>query len=372
MTLLEIDAVVEKWFQEAYQRTSDREMLSQAEHLKWRLRRENLHLLAATPALCTMICRLWTEQRQLPTNLATFIEASLNMLLYKRDAMRGILRGGDDGPNGEDFRPLLRELAYWLVLNGRFSATEEEVFNTIERTLPFHPGNPSQILHYLEEGVGVLTRTPSGDVSFLYLAFKDYLAASAAVAAMHLDLLVRNAHLDSWDRVVVFSAAQHNGQLTAQPRYRPVRRRDEPLTAAVGPAQPIVGRVIRLLLQRAENNGDHSRKLSLLAVECFGIADRPSELLSVIDPLLKTLVPPVNASEASALAGAGECVVPYLAGHGPRDEAVVAACVRTLELIGSHTAGIVIDEYRSDTRPSVAYEIARWDEYLQARGDQSV
>jgi hypothetical protein len=126
--------------------------------------------------------------------------------------------------------------------------------------------------------------------------------------------------------------------------------------------------VIRLLLQRAENDREHSRKLALLAVECFGIADRPSELLSTIDPVLRSLVPPINAGEASALAGAGECLIPYLAGHGSEGEEVAASCVRALQLIGSNAAGTVIDQYRSDNRPMVAREIARWDEYLLARG----
>jgi hypothetical protein len=347
-----------------------------------------------------MICRLWTKQEVLPTNLAWLIEAALSMLLYKRDMRRGIARDGealDDwlgagrsgaarlpavavrAPDGNESRRVLEELAFWLVLNGRFSATQEEVLNTIAQAIPSRSGDASGILRYLEESVGVLDRTPNGEISFLYIAFKEYLAASAAAAAMHLDLLIKNAHLDEWDRVVVLSAVHHSAHSLVRdmkgPTRKPVYRGSgaplpNPPTAL--PNEQMAGRVIKLLLQRAENDGDHRRKLSLLAVECFGIADRPAELLSVIDPLLQALVPPLNSSEASALAGAGEFVIPHLAGHASGDEAVVAACVRALQLIGTHAAGTLIDEYRADTRRAVADEIARWDEYLQARGDQLV
>src|SRR5258706_8891240 len=83
--------------------------------------RRDLRQIAGYPLLCALICALHRERRgQLPSSRMELYDVALQMLLERRDQERRIDRSPALGRTDKSL--LLRDVAYWLIRNGRSSA----------------------------------------------------------------------------------------------------------------------------------------------------------------------------------------------------------------------------------------------------------
>jgi hypothetical protein len=341
MSPAEIDLAIDRWYvtvgivQSAYGEESYYKR--RADMLKREVRlRPAIRNLIRTPALCALLCRMWVDLTNFPvTTMARFINYSLNMLLQERDVQRGIRRAFHF--NSAEHEHLLGELAYWMIRNGHFSVAPSDALKPISRALKnisHAKDDPKDVLRHLSERVGILKLSPSGRVEFLYQAFQEYLAARAVTDALDTGLLIHNAHLDHWSRVVVYSSA-----LADMNTWK---------------------RMIKGLIAHSGKDDVHKRQLLLLTIECYGMKENPDpNLEKVIEPVIQAVVPPADSSEADSIAAGGSLSVPHLRGHRGRSAKEVAACVRALEIIGTDAALEAVEEYRSDERSPVLFEFLR-------------
>jgi Leucine-rich repeat (LRR) protein len=294
--------------------------------------------LATNPLLCAMICALHRERsEQLPEDRMELYRVALELLLERRDVERRVMLNGIRLTLKEK-QIILRDLAYWLVLNNYVDAEKSVVVTRIARKLSSMPrirDDAMDIFDYLLERSGILRMPTLGRVDFLHRTFQEYLAAEEAVEQANIGLLIENAHNDHWREVIVL-AAGHASLLEREA-------------------------LLRGLLNRGSAEFEHRHRLHLLACSCLETSpELPPELTSDLQSALSLLVPPRNLTEAQAVASAGPLAVPLLGGFQLERARVTAACVRALALVGTDEALDVLETYASDTRVTV------WDELERA------
>ncbi|MFJ8792101.1 NACHT domain-containing protein [Streptomyces sp. NPDC102462] len=271
--------------------------------------KRDLARLATNPLMCGLICALHRERRgYLPTGRKELYDASLTMLLSRRDRERGM--GAVDGMElGEEAQlELLQRLAYALVLSGRTEMDLDAAEGIVERCLPAvasaaGQGDAAAVLRTLLLRSGLLRQPAEGVVDFVHRTFQDYLGARYAVAEGHLDVLMSHADDTQWEDVIRMAVAH------ARPRERAFLLRQ--LTAREVP------------------------RLSLLALACL-------EQATAVDPAVRAeveeraaaLIPPRTTRDARTLAEAGPLVLELLPGpEGLTDEEARGVTV-TASLLG--------------------------------------
>jgi NACHT domain len=346
MTLADVDSFVDHWHDAI--RTALPDEADQAEldrlgtALKATLRaRPPIRSLATSPLLCAMLCALHRERsEQLPQDRMELYRVALEMLLERRDVDRRI--AGSERLPLKEKQLLLRDFAYWLVLNNYIDAEQATAIERVARKLASMPrvdDDPSVAFRYLLERSGVLRAPVEGRVDFVHRTFQEYLAAAEAIEQDHVGLLTERAHLDQWREVVILAAG-----------HATLRQREV---------------LLRGLLQRGEREPEHRHRLHLLAVACLETSPEvPAELTAELRGVLSRLVPPKSMPEAQAVASAGQLAVPLLRGFRAGRGRPVAACVRALTLIGGDEALDALVEYGRDKRLEVFNELVRaWDSF---------
>jgi energy-coupling factor transporter ATP-binding protein EcfA2 len=346
MTLADVDSFVDHWHDAI--RTALPDDADQAEldrlgtGLKATLRaRPPVRSLATSPLLCAMLCALHRERsEQLPQDRMELYRVALEMLLERRDVDRRI--AGTERLPLKEKQLLLRDFAYWLVLNNYVDADQATAVDRVADKLTSMPridDDPAAVFRYLLERSGVLRAPVEGRVDFVHRTFQEYLAAEEAIAQEHVGLLIQNAHQDQWREVVILAAG-----------HATLRLRET---------------LLRGLLQRGKREPKHRHRLQLLAVACLETSPEvPAELTADLRSTLSRLVPPRSMPEAQALASAGQLAVPLLRGFRAERGRVVAACVRALTLIGSDDALDALVEYGRDNRLEVFGELQRaWESF---------
>ncbi|TWE29972.1 NACHT domain-containing protein [Prauserella muralis] len=309
--------------------------------LRGQLERPHLRELAASPLLCALLSALnLAHHSELPRNRMDLYARALTMLLHLRDAERGIT-----GPLADpEKRVLLRDLAWRLTLANRIELTRDDALGHVERKLPAMPtvdAEPDTVLDHLLERSGVLREPVPGRVDFVHRTFQEYLAADEAVQQHHVGTLVAHAHLDTWWDTVVMAC----GHATA-------RQAGELLTG---------------LLDRADEERRHARRLRLVAAACLEtVRDLDPEVHARIDAVIaRHLVPPRSLRETASLAGVGHRILRYLP-EDVRDlsQARAAACARTAALTGAAEALPLLARYARDRRTEVQAEVIEGWQYF--------
>ncbi|MGW6930637.1 NACHT domain-containing protein [Lentzea sp. NPDC054927] len=296
--------------------------------------REHLRALASSPLLCAMLCALNLERvSELPHNRMELYAAALTMLLDLRDAERGIARI----LTTSDKTVLLRDLAWRLTLGGRSQLPTAKVREHVARKVRAMPNvdeQPDTIVTHLLERSGVIREPVLGRVDFVHRTFQEYLAGEEAMEDDQVDTLVCHAHLDSWAETIVL-ACGHG------------RRAD-------------VNDLLTKVLDRADHEPRHSRRLRLLAAACLEtVKDVDAEVHERVDSMIKnSLVPPRSTKETSSLASIGHRVLRYLpADLAELSEAAARATIRSTALVGSPEALARLAGYARDGRTGVQKEL---------------
>jgi energy-coupling factor transporter ATP-binding protein EcfA2 len=346
MTLADVDSFIDHWhdaIRAALPDEADQAELSRlGTALKVTLRgRSPVRRLATSPLLCAMLCALHRERsEQLPQDRMELYRVALDMLLERRDVDRRIA-GAERLPLKEK-QLLLRDFAYWLVLNNYVDADQAAAVERVEHKLASMPrvnDDPPAVFRYLMERSGVLRMPVEGRVDFVHRTFQEYLAGEEAVGQDHVGLLVDNAHQDHWREVIILAAG-----------HASLRQREA---------------LLRGLLDRGEREPEERHRLHLLAVACLETSPEvPAGLTAELQEVLSELLPPRSISEAKEVASAGELAVPLLAQFHAESARVAASCVRALTLIGGDDALNALAAYGRDGRVTVAEELIRaWESF---------
>jgi Leucine-rich repeat (LRR) protein len=334
----QIDALIDQWHAAARKQITDDEILANLDQYQESLKQvvhtdRSIRNLATTPLLCAMLCLLNVDRRtRIPTDRMALYRIALETLA-RREAERDTDAAGTLELTERQRELALEELAYWLIRNDRSDAARADAEGVIADTLPQFADQKEYVVQYLLERSGLLREPVVDRIDFIHRTFQEYLAAKRIIAAHDVGVLLWHAHEPTWREVVIL---------------------------ATGHASDGGGVILKGLLDRADKEPGNCHYLSLLAVSCLETATAFSpEVRRTVENRLSELVPPRNMTEAKALASAGEIAVPHLGGHSQAKAARVAACVRTLAMIGSEAALGIISQYISDGRTSVTDELLR-------------
>ena len=301
----------------------------------------HLRALAATPLLAAMMCALNLDRAtQLPRDRMGLYAAALELLLERRDAERAIPAYQEVILEPEQKVRILQDLAWHLTVFGRAEMARSTALSRVaDKTAGMLriTAAPGAILEQLLQRTGVIREPVPGRIDFVHRTIQEYLAAAQAADNADMEPLIDRAHLDQWRETVIMAAGHANG---------PLRR------------QLLTG-----LLDRADAEPRHSRRLRLLITSCLEtVPDISSELRDRIDTCVAGLIPPRTTSEARPLASAGEEILrrlPLNLDDLPVGEAV--ATVRTAWLINGSQALDRLARYARDPRTQVQDElIAGW------------
>jgi hypothetical protein len=306
--------------------------------------RRALRTLATNPLLCAMLCALNLDRRrQLPPDRMALYEASLDMLLERRDADRRVMQAVRLDKRAK--AAILQHLAWRLTFAGRVELSFEDCVHHVARALSRLPDvtvGAEEVLRYLLERSGVIRDPVIGRVDFVHRTFQEYLAAKEAAEDHLMDVLVREATSDRWRDTIILAA----GHATA-------RNRNEILTG---------------ILDRADREPKAARRLRLLASACLETSETVEpEVMARIDASLDTVVPPRASRESRTLSLAGDRVLRRLpTSLEGVSEAVGAACVRTAALVNGPAALRLLAGYASEPRWQIQRELADVWRYFDA------
>lgn len=350
MSYTDIASFIQHWHEASLTGTEDAEERERVAELARRLQElirtdGAVRSLATSPLLCAMLCALHRDRKaQLPRGRLEVYRVALESLVERRDAEREVAHGlPAQSLSLPEKMVLLKDLSYWLLVNGYSDAPRDRCVERVESKLASMPHldySGAEVFDYLLTRSGVLREPASGRIDFLHRTFQEYLAAGEIVEQDNVGQLVQLAHSDEWSVVTVLAAGQGRRQ----------QRED----------------LIRGLIERGRSEPGVSHRLHLLAVSCLDTSVELSPKLSAeLELILGELIPPRTLTEANALASAGELAVPLLAARWQdRDARTTAACVRSLGLIGGELAVTTLAALAADYRVTVAREIIRmWDEF---------
>lgn len=288
----------------------------------------HLRTLASSPLLAAMLCALNLDREALPRNRMGLYTAALDMLLETRDTKRGI----PSALERDQKVRILQDIAWQLSTSARVELPKTMVERLIADRLSSMPqvrAPAEKVLDELLQRSGVLREPVPGRIDFVHRTVQEYLAAKQAADLGDMDLLVRNAHRDTWRETVIMAAGHAN---------EPLRR--ELLTG---------------ILARAHTEKRRSRALKLVAVACLEtLPSVPDDLREDLDRCLDDLIPPRDEASARSLATAGEPVLSRLPERLDGMPAGAAqATVRAAALINGPESLDVLARYGADRRPKV-------------------
>lgn len=343
MTMSDIGEFVAHWHHAAARNATGPEQLGELGRYQSALTEtiaasRQIRSLATTPLLCAMLCALNRDRRtQLPKDRVELYRIALEMLLERRDIEREVGIGGGPSISLPEKLILLRELAYWLVLNEQSDAEYEVVIERFGWRLKFMPGmhlNAESVLKYMLVRSGLLREPVQGRIDFIHRTFQEYLAAVEVSELGNIPMLVARASEDNWREVVILAAGTCHS-----------RQKSE---------------LFEGLLRRGREEPEHQHTLYLLAVACLETArEVPPSLAEDIGKCLNELLPPKNVTEAKELASAGELALSRLGEYTKSKASEAAACVRTACLIGGEASLQVLANFSSDARKTVQRELLR-------------
>lgn len=306
--------------------------------------------LAYNPLLCAMICALHRDRgKRLPQSQSDLCESLCQMLLERREIESGLNLSGFPACylklSYAHKRALVQELAHYLVRNGT-SAIEADtaaervqvVLTRFGWSLADSQRDASLVLKVLVERSGILREQRPDIIDFVHNTLKEYLAAERFVQDHDYGILSQHCFDSAWTPVLLFSVAHPNAKFAT-------KLIDSVLQVAG--AEEIEAECEELA---------RTRKLMALRLRASATELEP-RMHEWVNRLAYDLFPPQTLDAAEVYAGIGNIAVSFLHYKKSLSPGESAACVRTLRLIGTTEARIVLLEYREDSRLEVVSEL---------------
>jgi len=337
-------AFIDKWHEAVFKESRSngkplQGMREIAQKLKLSLSEHpRLAALCANPLLCAMLCAYHKDTNHLPNSIVYLCDALCTSLL-ERDTLTHMDAWPCQDPYRElepaKRRALVRAIAHHMVKNSMSTICRADAVANIQHQFAIlanaPKADPAQTLASLIERSGVLREPAADEIDFIHNTLKSYLAAEVFVEDNDYLLLAKNALDNGWQPTVIFAAATQT--------------------------KTFASNLLQAMLRMYKHK--EKRQLAIMLLRCrevvFYLEDR--SVLSEIDSLEKSVLPPCSIEESQSLAECGPDIVKYL-GYRPSlsvDQA--AACVRTLRLIGTTAARTVLEDYKVDLRTAVVSEL---------------
>jgi hypothetical protein len=206
--------------------------------------------------------------------------------------------------------------------------------------MPNIKDKPSNVFRYLLERSCLLREPEVGYVDFLHRNFQEYLAAKASIEENDIGLLVKNSHEDQWREVIIMAVGHTTKEKTSK--------------------------LIKLLLNKAEEDQVNSRKLKLIALSCQETATQLSPgTQKQLDQIKEEIFPPTNSDEAKEMSAAGESVINLLTQFTGSSLEIAIPCIQALTYIGTNRSIEALKGYCDDRKPIMKALIWAWDYFDQ-------
>lgn len=367
MTDTEIEEFITKWHEAVLANEDEPQERASIEAARDRLPRtledpaaHRVRELCRTPLLCALVCALhWREEGYLPAKRTDLYDRCCAMLIEERDRKRQIPL--PDSPvrflTRDDKEMVLQKLALDMMPNKAGAADRDyHIEISREETLRWVKGrlsafdderarkcSPQQVIDHLITRTSLLREPRAGQIAFCHRVVQEYLAACAAGVDYQAGDLAKQAGDDQWGETIILAAGTTAGGIK------------------------FGHEVINELLARGARSRAPARKKACyaLAIACLETAEQiDAKLRERVLRHLNAVFPPLDFEEAQAVAAAGNAVLPRLRYRTwrRRKRTIVAACVRTLSLIGGQQATRLLtadDGYIADTRNAVLAELCR-------------
>ncbi|MGW5262274.1 NACHT domain-containing protein [Microbispora sp. NPDC004025] len=307
----------------------------------------HLQALATNPLLCAMLCALNLDRHSaLPPDRMGIYRAALEMLLERRDVERGVQVDTVPFLDIRTKLEMLQYLAWRSSLNGRTELDYRQAVRQISERLAMlsiTDKNSEGVLNYLLNRSSVIREVVPGRISFVHRTFQEYLTAREAAEQGDVGLLLGKAHLDTWRETVVMAVGHGN--------------------------LPTRTALLKGILDRADRENRHARRLRLLAASCLETAGPiDQELRSTVDRYVHALLPPRKMDEVQSLVSAGVAMLRYLpnsiAGLSPE---AARATIATAALIGGPEALQKLSLYSRDNRRVVGEHLVGQSKYFDSQ-----
>ncbi|WP_416348961.1 NACHT domain-containing protein [Microbispora triticiradicis] len=304
----------------------------------------HLQALATNPLLCAMLCALNLDRHSaLPPDRMGIYRAALEMLLERRDVERGVQVEAVPFLDISTKLETLQYLAWRSSLNGRTELDYRQAVRQISERLAMLSiavRNSEGVLDYLLNRSSVIREVVPGRISFVHRTFQEYLTAREAAEQGDVGLLLGKAHLDTWRETVVMAVGHGN--------------------------LPTRTALLKGILDRADREKRHARRLRILAASCLETAGPiDQDLRSTVDRYVHTLLPPRKMDEVQSLVSAGAAILKYLPDSiaGLSLEAT-RATIATAALIGGPEALHKLSLYSRDNRRAVGEYLVSQSKYF--------
>ncbi len=345
MARSDIHTFIEHWHQAVAQGMPDEEekakVLALTDSLKAKLgQNAAIHRLATSPLLCALLCALHRQRvKNLPSDRIELYRSCIDMF-FRRDEEREVAATDYLDLSDRQKESLLQDFAWWMIRNGKTTATPEEARNRFERAYQRlrgdkPPATGADVMQLFLHRIGIIRQQAHQKIDFPHRTFQEYLAAKGAIQGKDFGLLAKNAHDVQWREVVILATG-----------LLPPDRAES-------------------LLQGLLDCGDHdpTRRHALYLVAVAGLEvlvatqDAASKIEEEVGKRIERILPPRNLTDAKELAAAGDLAVPHLT--DPRSMTVdqAAASVRALALIGTELAYDALGAYPDDERAGVRRQI---------------
>ncbi|KUN28769.1 hypothetical protein AQJ23_07500 [Streptomyces antibioticus] len=298
--------------------------------------------LARAPLLAAVICALHRRRRGLlPTTRWQLYRAALAMLLGGRDAGRGVLHADPIRLDSDEQHALLQRLAIWLVRTGQQQMTHDEAVGQLAQAMRDMPhveeqGTPERILRYLLDRSGLLQERSDDAFQFIHRTFQDFLAAKEFHESGYFLELLRHAHNELWQDVIVLAV----GHLS----------------------RPDTFRLITALVDLGDATTDRKEKyqLHVLAARCaINVQSLNQSLTEAVKGRVDALMPPRDGREVEDLASLGDWVVAVLPDGDELRQGVALNTVRLLGRVRSPKSRRKLRQCALCPDPYVRSEVAR-------------
>ncbi|WP_176722359.1 NACHT domain-containing protein [Candidatus Thiosymbion oneisti] len=351
MARSDIHAFIAHWHRAVAQGMPDEEekakVLALTDSLKAKLgKNAAIYRLATSPLLCALLCALHRQRvKNLPSDRIQLYRSCIDMF-FRRDEEREVPATDYLDLSDRQKGSLLQDFAWWMIRNGKTTATPEEAVNRFgrayQRLRGDKPGTGEDVMRLFLHRIGIIRELAHRKIDFPHRTFQEYLAAKGAIEEEDLDLLVQNAQDVQWREVVILATG-----------LLPPKRAES---------------LLQGLLARGDREPKDRHALYLVAVAGLEVLvatqDADSEIEQQIGERIEQILPPRDLTDARELAAAGDLAVPHLT--DPRSMTVdqAAASIRALTLIGTEPAYDALGPYLDDERAGVqrqiiaAYEVA--------------
>ena len=304
-----------------------------------------LRTLAGTPLLAAMLCALNLDRNSLPRDRMGLYAAAIEMLLEKRDTLRGIPSAQNIPLERDQKLGILRELAWHLSTTDRVELPKSLAQGLVDKQIDAMPRVQDRVsgeeaLDTLLQRSGIIREPVRGRIEFVHRTVQEYLTAAHCADIGDMELLIGSAHLDRWRETIIMAAGHAN--------------------------RPQQTELIQGIISRAEREPAIRRKLRLLAAGCLETVPAVAEdLRTSLNRCLDQVIPPRDTSEAALLAAIGEAILrrlpENLEGLSPQK---AQATVRTAWLVNGPDSLDVLRRYATDARLSVQGELMdAWSYY---------